>query len=939
MNLNKTKKNIAGILYLSLILSSIPANVSYAAAKPNQNVLSTAVEKNMYEVTKKSNLLDKPSLFSKKIANNEEKPSTPANINNNTGSKPYEIPNVKNIKMNEVPYLSTYYIKPTVKPGENVELNFYVTDYSHKEYLQNDNSQTFTVTIKIDGKNDIIKTVKAGDNKISLGKFTKEGKQKFSIIAKDQYGRSSHELFNFFLVQNDVKVKEYTMTKEDLIKYNIKNNDSYGEVRLVKVDLKNKTMEDALQKIAKDTNVKSGKYVVFIGDSNKDGKRDSDWKQTVVKYANDYNKEAVLNESRNTKDGIQKLILDKKAEGFNKVTLLPGRYRIDHEKPIFVPDNMTLDLNGSTIKLNQFTGNGALMIDLNGVTNAHLTNGIIEGDYFEHDYVGSPNNSEWVNGVSISNGAMYSSLTNLEVKNITGYGVTNGISGTSGLDGQGYADFVIGNLSGFSLGDIDRNTGKFIESSTRTTSDFKDISEASGHDYLSVSRYLGYQGVSGGSWNIICHFYDGNKDYIKSTDAFQYRRVEIPQGAKFMRVTLLSTQTPTDLSVQGFKVPTHCLYKDILIDNARCVGMAPAAMNNMLIENVDITASGQSGAKCAFDAEDGWDMMQDITFRGMRFYKNNYNDFLTCGGHNFIVEDMKEGSMYIWERTRGLVVRNSNIKNIELKGGGLDDIANHGVYRIYNNTVKSGNVNNNLSKKLKVTKNIKGLVSNSTLYGIVNGGEYTNCTIKVSSQFLGYLNKVKMINCDIIPKKGFTKRYKMSFDGGHEDDIYIENCNFYGKVVLDNHNNFYSGVFKNCTFKDAYIKPSVVANKTDKILFENCNFGYSKNNFIYYSPFAYTKGTYSNIEFKKCNIKNLDNNKKSFLYAYAKPNGQITFKDCNLHLPKGITIFSGDHSCLKNIEDYRVNFINSKLPKNIVKVDSKFSKVAGLKFKYSIKKQ
>ena len=85
MNLNKTKKNIAEILYLSLILSSIPANVSYAAAKPNQNVLSTAVEKNMYEVTKKSNLLDKPSLFSKKIANNEEKPSTPANINNNSG--------------------------------------------------------------------------------------------------------------------------------------------------------------------------------------------------------------------------------------------------------------------------------------------------------------------------------------------------------------------------------------------------------------------------------------------------------------------------------------------------------------------------------------------------------------------------------------------------------------------------------------------------------------------------------------------------------------------------------------------------------------------------------------------------------------------------------------------------------------------------------------
>ena len=186
--MNLIKKNIAGILYLSLIFSVISVNLSYATTKSSQNTSNTSI----------------------------------ANITKNTDSKPNKIPNTKNINMNEVPYISTYYIKPTVKPNEDVELNFYVTDYCHKEYLQNDNSQIFTITIKIDGKDDIIKTVKAGDNKINLGKFNKEGKQKFSIIAKDQYGRNSHELFNFFLVQNDVKVKEYTMTKEDLIKYNIK---------------------------------------------------------------------------------------------------------------------------------------------------------------------------------------------------------------------------------------------------------------------------------------------------------------------------------------------------------------------------------------------------------------------------------------------------------------------------------------------------------------------------------------------------------------------------------------------------------------------------------------------------------------------------------------------------------------------------------------------
>ena len=40
----------------------------------------------------------------------------------------------KEININEVPYISTYYIEPKVEPNADVIIDFYVTDYYHKEY-------------------------------------------------------------------------------------------------------------------------------------------------------------------------------------------------------------------------------------------------------------------------------------------------------------------------------------------------------------------------------------------------------------------------------------------------------------------------------------------------------------------------------------------------------------------------------------------------------------------------------------------------------------------------------------------------------------------------------------------------------------------------------------------------------------------------------------
>ena len=59
-------------------------------------------------------------------------------------------------KQNELLYISTYYIKPIVKPDEEVIIDFYITDYYHKEYVNEDYSEVFTVTARIDGKDNLV---------------------------------------------------------------------------------------------------------------------------------------------------------------------------------------------------------------------------------------------------------------------------------------------------------------------------------------------------------------------------------------------------------------------------------------------------------------------------------------------------------------------------------------------------------------------------------------------------------------------------------------------------------------------------------------------------------------------------------------------------------------------------------------------------------------
>ena len=708
--------------------------------------------------------------YSKTVTLTEESPNASITFEYDIVYLPLDIS-----KQNEVPYISTYYIKPVVEPGEEVFIDYYITDYYYKEYLEEDYSENFTVTVRIEGQADkVFRNMKAGDHQVSLGSFTNLGEQKFSILCTDSYGRNSHELFNFFLIRNPVVWNEYVMTEEDLKTYNIKNTDNYEIKKLIDLStLSSKTsatvkaaLVDAANKITPDSKT----YVCIIADTTGDGTPDYWWAENQVKYASDYDKTAVLQEATNTRIGLQQLLDDKKAAGYNKVKLLTGIYRIDHQKQIYIPTNFTLDMNESTLKQNQFTGNKSLMIELNNTFDSHVINGTIEGDYFCHDYTNSTNNSEWVNGINIGGECKYSSFDNINIKDITGYGGGNGIaiSRDNTLNYTYLYPKSIGNT--FKLGDIDRKTGLDISSINRTTSNYIDISGYSSIGYLSVSIYLGYQGNPCGTWNIICNFYDENKTFIKSIDSYQYRRIGVPSNSRYLRVTILNESYPTNLSVQYFRVPTHCSFKNIKFENNRCVGLAQSAMKDMLVENCEFTNCGQSSAKCAYDAEDGWDMMQDVTFRKLNFHDNPNNDFLTCAGHNFVIEDMIDGKVHFWERTNSYVVRNCN--NLSSAYLGHTSRKRSGYVRFCNNTI-NGNISIGAAEENDTwSLTVKDCNINGRAENTIDTGLY--------------------LRCDIGKSNNKDNNWNISLGSGNFKDCTISNKS--GENM--------GGTYKNCTFKN-----------------------------------------------------------------------------------------------------------------------------------------
>ena len=672
------------------------------------------------------------------------------------------------INYNEIPYISTYYFNPKPSVTEDCIIDFYVTDYSQKEYLENEQLK-LDVQYTIDDEMIGIITVKAGDNKVNLGKLS-EGEHFFSLQAIDkETGLRSAKLYNEVLVIDpesyDIKDSEiYYVKDEDLKKYGIDNNNSDNEQDMI-----------------------------------------------------------------NTREGLNNLFITLKDQGYRKCVLPKGYYRVkctSRTECINIPTNFTVDMNKSTFKLNTVCENniGISLVRMDNTFDSHLINGILEGDRFERKDLGLEYgyNGEPINTLYIA-GGKYSSIEDLTIKSTTGH--------TIGTEGETIAG--AGNLTSFIEGivinGVLKEDEKWCTSELKDISSLLNDGYIMTGTYLGyrgvkgesltiyynfydenkefIETVVGYQyrkcRIPNNSKYVTVSFYgEVNKD---SNISLFYR--ELGTNWSYKNINFIDTRTTAIAT-------STC--DDLLIENCsftRCGNsITPAA--------VDFEDGWQ-------ECQDVYFRNCDLIENGAG------NTIIDNTGFNHVYENNNDFSYLIRYSVVGLTVRNSNsIPMLRWARGYETGSAYSRVYNNIIDTLISISDDNDegiISTIIKdstirgsMETSIKTLAFENCDVEKLAGkrAKFINCDIDVAP----YLGEDYIFeNCNFYNKTNINETMRFSFNAYNAYREFT-NCKFKSPVNLDKHNEFNSGIFNNCVFeKNVTISPNYKNNLKD-IQFNNCIF-------------------------------------------------------------------------------------------------------------------
>lgn len=682
----------------------------------------------------------------------------------------------------KVPYISTYYFntKPTIY--EDVIIPFYVTNYDQSEYLY-DEEIKLDVLYQVDENSEKVITVSAGDNSINLGKLSK-GEHYFSLQALDKSTNlKSHKLYNEVLVIDNsytiTKEQTYTITDDDLSKYSITKVDTTDEDKMT-----------------------------------------------------------------NNRIGLTKLFADLQSQGYRRCILPFNSYfRIKkvsgtefevRNGAIQIPSNFTVDMNGSTFKLetntediNNINKVVDLLVRMNNCYDSHLINGILEGDRIERKALGLETGYK---GEPISTiqfvGCKYSSLENLLIKQTTGHTVISTF-------GKGAGNILIPNTTFEKL--LIYND-KILETDLWSTSQFINISGFT-MNYLTVGKYLGYRGVIGKSLIVYYNFYDENYNFIKMIVGYQYRKTLIPTNSKFIRISLYGyLSNDTNVSIFYHELGTNLEIKNINFEDTRTCAIATTTSNGLLIDNVKFSRCGQSITPSPVDFEDGWQECQDVYFKNC--VNNESSGIIDNAGYNHVYENNNELGYIIRYSLVGLVIRNnymgdsrwamgyetgskfSRIINNTINGRFTTSIVDDTKAPIVNSLIKDSIINckslNYLECNPKYFAYKNCIISNFNAKNI----KAIDCTLHPSP----YLwNGLTFDNCIFFNFNDINSIIKFSFNALNTVRLF-NNCNFKSPTQLVAHNNFNNGQFINCIFeKTVTISPNQSNNLGD-LTFNNCIF-------------------------------------------------------------------------------------------------------------------
>lgn len=521
-----------------------------------------------------------------------------------------------------------------------------------------------------------------------------------------------------------------------------------------------------------------------------------------------------------TSNGINNAMQWAVNNGYTQVTLPKGNYLIEHNTPIIPQSYVTLNLNGSTLKMegNNTQANRIIYLN-NNQQSVIIKNGKIQGDRYTHDYspAGTHENGE---GLHVFGGAKFIYFENLELCECIGDGIGIGPSWNS-----------VGSLinSDVELGNIDKTTGLLV-TSTSTIRSVKSLKFT--HSYFKTINHFQLTGNSYGTlYGVItkffcAYFYDATNTYLSCVDKVRFfEDINIPTGADHVLFVFYQNTIPSEFSV-GYRCPEcpdHIYVTNCNIHHNRRCGAAIGGRNLYFVGNKIHDMQGTL-PQAGIDVEEGGAGNQNIYIENNHFYNNtSYNICLL--------------------RTRHAKVMGNRFGSTGLVGvvtdGSTEDII----------------ISNNLFDRAAISLGGSVIFSNNFIL-------HSYCYIP--------LIDVNIHIADCI----FTNSL-LSLNNTRAYGVTVDNCKFYNdadKITLGTHLNTLAlgrkpAIIRNCVFDglDVNYIYATSANIEDGWIIDNTVFTNIK------TPISLPHGKYTNCKF-------LTNSYINFVGT-----GNYVFKSCYFH--------------------------------------------------------
>ncbi|WHY71034.1 right-handed parallel beta-helix repeat-containing protein [Fictibacillus enclensis] len=442
----------------------------------------------------------------------------------------------------------------------------------------------------------------------------------------------------------------------------------------------------------------------------------------------------------NTSNGINAALVWAAQQNYTEVVLPKGTYLIDETIPIQPQSYMTINLNGSTMRIRDNGLQSYSIVSFNqNQLHSRITNGTIEGDKDRHNY-SSGGTHEGGYGIQVGsytppldggNNTRFLTIDDLKILNCTGDAIT-----LNSTFGQIFPTPKELSMS-WEKGDINTQNGQLISTQDKIRSNLKvDLNQSSIKKYGYFGLYGNGYGNLGSDiitdfYNII--FYRSDNTFLSSQIQIQFfDEVEVPSNASYARIVLHQSLIPaSDNCLINVRVPSFP--KFITIQNCelcmcRRQGITISGAKNVFIRNNDIHHIGGTPPQAGIDIEDGYDLNQYIYIEKNNFH-NNY-------AYNIVVV---------------------NGKSIEINDNRLTETISGGASLAINDGTDEVVITNNTILKSKVILGGNILLSNNHVYGsqINILGSYKNRPINVSNN--------EFHNCKLVIDHPFS--YNINIDG------------------------------------------------------------------------------------------------------------------------------------------------------------------------------